>query len=121
MTTKNYFSFSQNNSGGGWAIDQEAGIGIKVFVQASSPAEANAKAEAIGIYFDGVANGNDCSCCGNRWTECWESDTGDEEAPKASKVSDGDTVFVHHADGTIEKIVGTWDWRGQLRKGSVWE
>jgi hypothetical protein len=117
MTTKNYFEFSQNNSGGGWQIDHDAGIGVKVFVQASSPAEANDKAEAIGIYFNGVSSGRDCECCGSRWSECWESDTGVEEAPKASKVSKGDVAFVHHDDGTIEKVVGTWDWMADLKKG----
>jgi hypothetical protein len=121
MTTQNYFEFSQNNSGGGWQIDHESGIAEKVFVQASSLSDANAKAEAIGIYFDGVSSGRDCSCCGSRWSECWEHDTGAEEAPKASKVSDGKVAFVHHADGTVEKIIGTWDWMGNLRKGSVWE
>ena len=121
MTTQNYFEFSQNNSGGGWQIDHEAGIDEKVFVQAWNPSEANAKAEEIGIYFDGVSKGYDCSCCGNRWSECWDSDTGQEEAPTASKVSLDTVAFVHHSDGTVEKVVGTWDWMGELRKGSVWE
>ena len=31
--------------------------------------EANTKACDIGIYFDGVANGADCECCGDRWRE----------------------------------------------------
>jgi hypothetical protein len=119
MTTQNqnYFEFSQNNSGGGWDIDHEAGISEVVFVQASSPAEANAKAETIGIYFNGVSSGRDCECCGSRWSECWESEMGKEEAPKASKVSKDKVAFVHHADGTVEKIVGTWDWMADLKKG----
>lgn len=123
MTTQNqnYFEFSQNNSGGGWQVDHEAGISEVVFVQASTPAEANEKAKAIGIYFDGLDTGRDCSCCGSRWTACWESDEGKEEAPVASKVADGKVAFVHHADGKVEKVVGTWDWMGELRKGSVWE
>lgn len=122
MTTQNqnYFEFSQNNSGGGWQIDHEAGISEVVFVQASTPAEANEKAKAIGIYFDGVSTGQDCSCCGNRWSECWEHEEGKEEAPVASKVSKGKTAFVHHADGRVEEVVGTWDWMGELRRGSTW-
>jgi hypothetical protein len=121
MTTKNYFEFSQNNSGGGWQVDHEAGIAEKVFVQASSVSEANEKAKDIGIYFDGLDTGRDCSCCGSRWSECWEHDEGKEEAPKASKVAMNKVAFVHHADGTIEKVVGTRDWMGNLRNGSIWE
>lgn len=122
MTTQNqnYFEFSQNNSGGGWQIDHDAGISEVVFVQASSASEANEKAKAVGIYFDGVSTGQDCSCCGNRWSECWEFDEGNEDAPVASKVSKDKVAFVHHSDGRVEKVVGTWDWMGELRKGSTW-
>jgi hypothetical protein len=120
MTTKNYFEFRQNNSGGGWDSDHGVGRSELVFVQASSPQEANRRAEAVGLYFDGVTKGYDCSCCGDRWSECWDSDTGQEEAPKASKVSLGTVAFVHHADGTVEKVVGTWDWMGELKKRGGW-
>jgi len=120
MTTKNYFEFRQNNSGGGWDSDHAVGRSELVFVQASSPQEANRRAEAVGLYFDGVTKGYDCSCCGDRWSECWDSDTGQEEAPKASKVSLGTVAFVHHADGTVEKVVGTWDWMGELKKRGGW-
>ena len=31
-------------------------------------------AEDIGLYFDGVEQGMDCSCCGDRWYRAWEDD-----------------------------------------------
>ena len=120
MTTKNYFEFRQNNSGGGWQTDHEAGVSEVVFVQASNAEEANRRAEGVGLYFNGVSKGYDCSCCGDRWTECWESDTGKEEAPVASKVGLGKVAFVHHADGRVEKVVGTWDWMGELKRSGGW-
>ena len=39
-----------------------------VLVEASSPEEAEALAVGAGLYFDGVAAGRDCECCGDRWT-----------------------------------------------------
>lgn len=56
------FQFRQNNSGGVW-------IGPKnVIVQADSADQANQIAQDQGsVYFDGVADGIDCDCCGDRW------------------------------------------------------
>ena len=39
-----------------------------VIVEAGSLAEAEAAAQGAGVYFDGVAAGRDCECCGDRWT-----------------------------------------------------
>lgn len=62
-----FYEFRQNNSGGNFHISEEAGIGPSVIIEATSAEEANAKAEAIGIYFDGCDIGRDCDCCGDRW------------------------------------------------------
>ena len=35
--------------------------------------EADTRAEKFGIYFDGVKNGQDCDCCGDRWRRTFES------------------------------------------------
>lgn len=54
-----FYVFSQNNSGGNFI-----GPAIVVAVEAQSAAEANRKAEKIGVYFDSE---RDCPCCGSRW------------------------------------------------------
>lgn len=56
------FQFRQNNSGGRL-------IGPKnVVIEADNAAEANdIAANSRDIYFDGVAKGIDCDCCGDRW------------------------------------------------------
>lgn len=62
------FTFEQNNSGGAY-------IGpTKVTVLAKSADEANRKAEEKGVYFDGVAFGVDCECCGDRWSPVSDRD-----------------------------------------------
>ena len=54
-----FYVFSQNNSGGSFINPA-----IVVVVEAQSAAEANSKAEKIGVYFNSE---RDCPCCGSRW------------------------------------------------------
>tara|TARA_R110000824_G_scaffold13973_2_gene60077 strand:+ start:381 stop:707 length:327 start_codon:yes stop_codon:yes gene_type:complete len=57
------YSFRQNNSGGYY--NQPAKF---VLVKDAHDSEhATEIALAAGVYFNGVANGSDCSCCGDRW------------------------------------------------------
>ena len=77
MSTK-WYEFHQNNSGGSFHIDENAGIGVLVCIEATSAAHANARAEEIGIYFNGCAKGADCSCCGDRWYAAWRDSDGAE-------------------------------------------
>ena len=103
-----YFHFSQNNSGGGFDIDDN--VAHHVIVQAHTAEEANRRAEDIGIYFDGCNYGRDCSCCGDRWSRQWANDTGDETPLIYSKPPETyDDMFtktgqpvchVYHLDGS---------------------
>lgn len=69
-----WYSFRQNNSGGRWHAPA-----IQVFIQAPSARVANALAEDYGLYFNGCAEGQDCSCCGDRWSPASESYDGTDE------------------------------------------
>ncbi len=62
-----YYRYRQNNSGGGFE-----GPAIEVFVEADSEDEADEIAQEHGIYFDPLYL-IDCECCGNRWSEAWDS------------------------------------------------
>ena len=42
-----------------------------MIIEAENASEANARGEGLGIYFDGVKNGCDCECCGDRWYPVW--------------------------------------------------
>lgn len=66
-----WYEYDQNNSGGSF-IDNEQ-VCECVYVEATTLDEANSFADSLGIYFDGVDSGEDCSCCGDRWSEPYES------------------------------------------------
>jgi hypothetical protein len=109
-----FFHFSQNNSGGSFDYDGTRGISVNVIIEAADVDEANFRAEQIGLYFDGVDEGNDCGCCGDRWYEAWG--TGDEtpsiygkpvgeNVPIVKWMAEGTPeAFVHYANGVIVGI-----------------
>jgi len=72
MKETKFYEFDQNNSGGSFDVDNE--VCHRVVIEATSPEKANEKAQSLGIYFDGCAEGLDCPCCGDRWGECDEYD-----------------------------------------------
>lgn len=63
-----FYNFKQNNSGGGFDFDEEAGITHWVIVEAETEEEAIDRAEKIGLYWNGCDDGMDCPCCGDRWS-----------------------------------------------------
>jgi hypothetical protein len=69
-----WWCYSQNNSGG--SFDEE--YGYATYIRAAFASQADAIAENNGIYFDGVRDGSDCPCCGDRWSSAW-GDTPDIE------------------------------------------
>jgi len=63
-----FYHYDQNNSGGGFDIDDD--VTYSVLIEADSADEADRKAEEIGIYFDDDYE-IDCECCGTRWSRAW--------------------------------------------------
>ena len=61
----NWYQFSQNNSGGSFVVDDK--LCCELYIEAQNTDEANTIAERLGVYFDGVEQGLDCECCGDRW------------------------------------------------------
>lgn len=108
-----WYTYSQNNSGGSFVIDEYAGIAHFVIVQATDAESANDAARRIGLYFNGCDSGRDCSCCGDRWSPAggwWNDDDEGTEfpmifgAPAHEFWNDGawtmrKTIAVHAADG----------------------
>lgn len=62
-----WYQFSQNNSFGVFDVDDK--LCHRLFIEANSKEEAVNKAVELGCYFDGVYNGIDCPCCGDRWSD----------------------------------------------------
>lgn len=100
-----FYTFDQNNSGGGFDFFPNEGISHHVIIEASSADDANDKAESIGLYFDGCEAGRDCECCGDRWYRARKDDGKDVPMVYSEKVveSSGDVAdaYIHYADGRI--------------------
>jgi hypothetical protein len=121
MSTK-WFHFSQNNSGGSFHFDAERGITHHVCIEAADAEHANLRAERIGLYFDGCDNGEDCSCCGDRWSRQWSDKEGTDAPmvygdpaetydPEAGAfgirwMRDNPEVFVHYIGGAFKGFGG---------------
>lgn len=60
----NWYCFKQNNSGGSFIVDDK--VCNRLFIEAKSFDAAVKKAEELGCYWDGVDNGIDCPCCGDK-------------------------------------------------------
>lgn len=93
-----WFTFDQNNSGGRYEIDNK--VDAYVIIQAHNADEANALAERIGIYFNGVDEGHDCECCGDRWYPVRNSEASDEPMVSGEPVTwSPDAVLTSKAPG----------------------
>lgn len=106
-----FWHISQNNSGGSFDFDEARGITHEVIIEARTLDEASARAQDIGLYFDGVRDGRDCGCCGDRWSEPYGD--GDEipsvhgkpvaeRVPSVFRPADGKSVCIHFLDGRKE-------------------
>ena len=113
METK-FFTFSQNNSGGSFDHDDQDGIGLAVIIEAQNSDHACDRAERIGLYFNGCADGRDCPCCGDRWHVPYSDGTSEPEifGEKYAACGDGDEPYidwgipsyVHFIGGEFKKI-----------------
>lgn len=72
-----FYEFVQNNSGGSFVSDLARGISTYVVIEATDHEHANVRAKEVGLYFDGISAGQDCSCCGDRWYPAVRSDSDD--------------------------------------------
>lgn len=105
-----FYTFNQNNSGGSFVYNDT--VCKYVIVEANTAEEANRRAETLGLYFDGKY---DCPCCGNRWSEQWDSEGETEPLIYGKDPQDHCSVFmrdgevycrVFFADGTVQDYRG---------------
>ena len=112
-----FFTFRQNNSGGRFRYDKN--LTETVVIEAINAADANAKAEALGIYFDGVEGGSDCQSCGDRWDRVYDSDGTDKPMYYGDEITEDykpryggfgnqeePFAYIHYYDGTKATIQG---------------
>ncbi len=107
-----FYTFHQNNSGGSFVHDNTRGIAHYVIIEASNDDEANARAEEIGLYFEGVEDGIDCECCGDRWNRAnnfYPDKTSKPMIYSKEAADSSEDYFIHYADGRIEASATSQD------------
>lgn len=97
-----FYNFDQNNSGGSFVHQPESGIGYNVCIEAESMQEAIDKAESIGLYFNGCEYGQDCSCCGDRWSHPFSFDI--KDTPDECMAGCGFPGYIHYANGNVVEV-----------------
>ena len=108
-----FYTYNQNNSGGRYQLDEYSGIAEYVIIEANNAKQANAIATSIGIYFNGVEEGNDCSCCGDRWYTAEEYDATEIPSIYSDPVETHKGMFssyssaVHYLNGEIKRYKHT--------------
>lgn len=60
-----FWEISQNNSGGSFDVDSK--VCHRMIIEAETEEQATQIAEDLGCYWNGVEDGRDCECCGDRW------------------------------------------------------
>lgn len=97
------YEISQNNSGGSFQVDEN--LCWKLYIEAKSANDAASLAEGLGCYWNGCDEGMDCPCCGDRWSEPWESDALDLD-----KINQWETdIYIwQDKDATKEEIEAKW-------------
>jgi len=96
-----FYRYTQINSNGCYLGPQ------LVFVEATSPEEAEALAQRAGVYFDGVASARDCACCGDRWTRF-----ADVFATEAEALASVEVWREPEGDGPVYQLVRRADAEG---------
>ena len=109
-----FYLYNQNNSGGSFVVDND--VTHFVIIEADSTFAADAKAQSIGIYFDGVADDRDCECCGDRWYCAYPSDGTAVPMIYSDMPEDYDDMFaskgdvyciIYYANGEVRRLVKT--------------
>lgn len=65
-----WYEFTQNNTGGSFEVNDD--VTHRLFIEADTKTIAEEKAFRLGVYYNGVDDGIDCGCCGDRWYGCDE-------------------------------------------------
>lgn len=116
MKTK-FYTLNQNNSGGYFIVDDNAGVARFLIIEAKDAAQALRVME--GISYDCANFFEFCNCCGERWSSWIQNDDGVEKpeiygepaqeymnTSGRSYLGEENSAFIHYLDGRKEKIVG---------------
>ncbi len=105
-----FYTFNQNNSGGYFVEDDNAGVCEYVIVEAISAIDAYNRLCKIGESVNGFHSF--CSCCGERWSD-YINDSDGKDRPEIygepvesyEKNWYRSRAFVHYIDGTKKEFI----------------
>jgi hypothetical protein len=123
-TTK-FYRFSQNNSGGSFVTNDK--LCHRLFIEAESYQQAKEKAEGFGVYYNGVADGHDCDCCGDRWYDSEEEIKDYTEDYPVECSGDRAAWLAKYGDYTIVQEPERQDkfgheyWHGKIKFKNIFE
>lgn len=95
-----FYEFQQNNSGGVFVVNDV--LCHRLFIEANNADEAIHKAEELGCYWNGVEEGKDCPCCGDRWSRYFV-----EPVPLEKYAKEGYEVSVY--DNIYRDTIAEWE------------
>ncbi len=117
-----FYTYSQNNTHGVFKGPEY------VIVEADNPSESDEIAQReCSLYFDGVASGIDCSCCGDRWYSPYEDGTEKPEiygkpAETYARENPRNHVIVRYKDGRQDSFKfdhRLWQFQGSAEVGRL--
>lgn len=101
-----FYTSPQSNSGGHFMLNEAAGIGHYVIIEANSPQQAENRLAEITEGFTGY-----CECCGERWMDYFDEEDGmevpmvyNDRVEEYIKGGSGRIAYIHKLDGSIEKV-----------------
>lgn len=107
-----FYEFSQNNTGGSFVTDSK--LCHRLFIEADSVRDAIDKAEDLGCYWNGVEEGYDCECCGDRWYPSTDAVDMDNENKRYGGYQISEWVTGNETpENALNDLVSRY-------KGSVW-
>lgn len=94
-----FYAYQQRNINGFFQKDDN--LDEWVFIESRNADHADRVAQRLGVYFDGVSQGYDCKCCGNRWERASYSSYCSEPTIYSEHVtlSEDRNWIVHYASG----------------------
>jgi hypothetical protein len=103
-----WYHYRQNNTRG--TFDEGPTVAPHVLIEANSADEANERAQKLGMYFEGVRQGRDCVCCGDRWSPAVLDSEGYEHVTDVALAVEGDLLgewfIAHGVDGRVVRSGG---------------
>lgn len=108
-----FYIWDQNNSGGFFVVNDK--LTHRVVIEADSYKEAESKALDFGVYYDGVEEGHDCSCCGDRWYQGEEvklpADYSESVYSKRGfKIVGKKEIILHTIEEYCQHLTNKWGW-----------